>query len=86
MVAVQWYERLCESRSGERLEFLMGEWQLDVINSTELRLAAVAIERIGTIMAGVSDGGAHATGASAEAQKKWTLFRGNETKAHTWCR
>ena len=48
MVAVQWYERLCESGDGERLEFVMGERQVDVINSTELRLAAFAMVPTGT--------------------------------------
>jgi hypothetical protein len=28
MAAVQWYERLCESGDGERLEFVMGERQV----------------------------------------------------------
>ena len=86
MVAVQWYERLCESGDGERLEFVMGERQVDVINSTELRLTAFAMEPIGTQPAGVSDGEENATGASAEARQKWRLSRGDETKAFTCCR
>ena len=56
MVAVQWYERLCESGDGERLEFVMGERQVDVINSTELRLAGFALAEIGVLPAGVTDG------------------------------
>jgi hypothetical protein len=65
MIAVQWYERLCESGGGERLEFVMGERQVDMINSTELRLVAFAMEQIGTLPAGVSDGADNATVASA---------------------
>ena len=36
MVAVQWYERLCESGNGERREFVRGRCMVDVIESTEL--------------------------------------------------
>ena len=51
----------------------MGERQVDVINSTELRLAAFAMEPIGTLLVGVSDGGENASGASAEARQERRL-------------
>jgi hypothetical protein len=70
MAAVHWYDRLCESGGGERLGFVMGERQVDVINSTELRLEAFAMEPIGALPPGVSDGGENATSASAEARQK----------------
>ena len=38
MVAVQLYDRLCESGNGERREFVRGRCMVDVINSTELRM------------------------------------------------
>ena len=41
MIAAQWYKRLCKSGDGERLKFVMGKRQVDVINSTELRLSAL---------------------------------------------
>jgi hypothetical protein len=85
MVAVQWYERLCESGDGERLEFVMGERKVDVINSTELRLAGFAMTRIGTQPAGVSDG-VEGASANEEARAKWHLPRGDEAEALTWCR
>jgi predicted HTH transcriptional regulator len=44
-----------------------------VINSTELRLAAFAMEPIGTLLVGVSDGGENASGASAEARQERRL-------------
>ena len=85
MVAVQWYERLCESGDGERLEFVMGERKVDVINSTELRLAGFAMTRIGTQPAGVFDG-VEGASANEEARAKWHLPRGDEAEALTWCR
>ena len=85
MVAVQWYERLCESGDGERLEFVMGERQVDVINSTELRLAGFALAPIGVLPAGVTDG-IESAGVSEEERVKWRLARGDEAEALTWCR
>ena len=49
MIAAQWYEHLCESGDDERLEFVMGERQVDVINSTELRLSGFALAPIGIV-------------------------------------
>jgi hypothetical protein len=63
----------------------MGERQVDVINSTELRLATFAMEPIGTLTAGVSDGGKNASDASAKARQKWRLARGDEAKALALC-
>jgi hypothetical protein len=39
LIAVKWNGRLRKSGDGQRLEFLMGERQVDVIINTELRLA-----------------------------------------------
>ena len=47
MVAVQWYERLAESGYGERREFVRGERMVDIVNSTELRMADVRVQVIG---------------------------------------
>jgi hypothetical protein len=55
MIAVQWYGRLWESVDGERLEFLMGERQVDMNDSTELRLAGFGMVPIGVLLAGVTD-------------------------------
>jgi hypothetical protein len=85
MVAVQWYERLCESGDGERLEFVMGERQVDVINSTELRLAGFALAPIGVLPAGVTDG-IESASVIEEERVKWCLARGDEAEALTWCR
>ena len=85
MVAVQWYERLCESGDGERLEFVMGERQVDVINSTELRLSGFALAPIGVLPAGVTDG-IESASVSEEERVKWRLARGDEAEALTWCR
>ena len=45
MVAVQWYERLAESGDGERREFV--ERMVDIVNSTELRMADVRVQSNG---------------------------------------
>ena len=47
MLAVQWYERLSESGDSERREFSRGERMIDVINSTELRMAGFDMGAIG---------------------------------------
>ena len=47
LVAVQWYERLCESGNGERREFVRGRCMVDVINSTKLRMIAFEMTCIG---------------------------------------
>jgi hypothetical protein len=60
---------LYRSEVGKWFELLMGERQVDVTNITELRLAALAMETIGTPPAGVSDGGENSSGASAEATR-----------------
>jgi hypothetical protein len=39
-LAVQWYERLAENGDRERREFVRGERIIDIINSTELRMAS----------------------------------------------
>ena len=85
MIAAQWYERLCESGDDERLEFVMGERQVDVINSTELRLSGFALAPIGVLTAGVADG-IESAGVSEEERVKWRLARGDEAEALTWCR
>jgi hypothetical protein len=85
MAAVQWYERLCESGDGERFEFVMGERQVDLINSTELRLAGTALAPIGVLPAGVTDG-IESASVSEEERVKWRLARGDEAEALTWCR
>ena len=64
----------------------MGERQVDVINNTELRLAAFTMEPVGTLPAGVSNEEKNVSDASAEARQKWCLSRRNEAKALTWCR
>jgi len=46
MVALQWYERLTDG-DGERREFVRGKRMIDVINSTELRMAGVRVTAIG---------------------------------------
>jgi hypothetical protein len=45
MAAVQWYERLAESGDGERREFV--ERMVDIVNSTELRMADVRVQSNG---------------------------------------
>lgn len=45
VVAVQWYERLAESGDGERREFV--ELMVDIVNSTELRMADAREQVIG---------------------------------------
>ena len=63
----------------------MGERQVDVINSTELRLAGFALAPIGVLPAGVTDG-IESAGVSEEERVKWRLARGDEAEALTWCR
>ena len=72
MLAVQWYERLAES--GERREFSRGERMIDVINSTELRMAGFDMGAIGVFpsVAGTDD---------PEALSKLVLPRGVEAEA-----
>ena len=79
MVAVQWYERLSESGDGERREFIRGKRELDVINSTELRMVGFEMGAIGAFpaAAGNDDPG---------ALLKWELPRDVEAEALTWCR
>ena len=84
MIAAQWYERLCESGDDERLEFVIGERQVDVINSTELRLSGFALAPIGVLPAGVTDG-IESAGVSEEERLKWRLAHGDEAEALTWC-
>lgn len=78
MVAVQWYERLSESGNGERREFIRGKRMLDVINSTELRMAGFEMVGIGSFPPDAS--------GDADALKKWELPRDVEAEALTWCR
>ena len=63
----------------------MGERQIDVINSTELRLVGFALAPIGALPAGVADE-IESTSASEEEQVKSRLARGDEAKALTFFR
>ena len=63
----------------------MGERQVDVINSTELRLAGFALAPIGVLPAGVTDG-IESASVSEEERAKWRLARCDEAEALTWCR
>jgi len=91
LVAVQWYERLCESGDGERREFVMAKPEIDVINSTELRLAGFDLRRIGEFPTDVSDvveGEVQECTdvASQETRQKWELALRDECEATNWCR
>jgi hypothetical protein len=80
MVAVQWYEeRLTESDSGRRREFVRGERATDVINSTELRGVGVRVEKMRPFPA-------VKRGEDPEALAKWELSREDEAEALAWCR
>jgi len=79
MVAVQWYERLTENGDRERREFVRGERMIDIINSTELRMAGVRVEAIGVFPATEEAN-------DDEARTKWELSRADEAHAATWCR
>ena len=54
---------------------VIGEQQVDVIRSIKLRLAAFAMEPIGTLPAGVSDGGVNAAGASSTLSLSLSLIQ-----------
>jgi hypothetical protein len=70
---------------GKRLEFAMGERQVDVINCTELRLAGFDMVPIGALKAGATNGVENES-ASEEGRTKWGLARGDEAEALTWYR
>jgi hypothetical protein len=79
MVAVQWYERIAESGDGERREFVRGERMIDVINSTELRMAGVKVTAIGAFPSSEESD-------DPEALTKWKLNGDDEAYGRTWCR
>ena len=90
-VAVQWYERLCESSDGQRREFVMSKRKVSIINSSELRLAGFDMNRVGEFPTGVSDEcDAEAADvpdeSSIEERQKWELSLGDESKALGHCR
>ncbi len=92
MVAVQWYERLCESGNGERREFVRGRCMVDVINSTELRMIGFEMTCIG-VFPSIADEDSDddeddnkGNEGNVESRTKWELPREIEAVALTWCR
>ena len=82
MAAVQWNERLAESGDGERREFVRGERMVDIVNSTELRMADVRVQMIGIFQPLKAN--------DDHARTKWELNGNDEADAlpflGAWCR
>jgi len=79
MVAMQWYERIAESGDGERREFVRGKRMIDIINTTELRMAGVKVTAIGAFPSSEESD-------DPEALTKWELHRDDEAYGQTLCR
>ena len=99
MVSVQWYERVGDSGDGERREFTMGEREIDVINSTELRSYGFDVKDLGSppsissVLSVPASSSSSSSGAAAAtearkvaAQGRWLLSRRDEAEALPWCR
>ena len=91
IVAVQWYQRLCESGDGEQREFVMAKPRIDFVNSSELRLVGFNLKQIGEFSANVRDPAegemiGRVDGISDEERKKWELALSDESEALFWCR
>ena len=72
----------------------MAKRRIDIVNSSELRLATIELKQIGEFSVDVCDtgdgevsGGADdTTELGSEGRRKWELSLSDESEALSWCR